>query len=361
MLSIPTTPYNPVNQEELIILDDILIENEEIVPYGNEHSNFAVMGRFGNVMLTNGETHYELEVNAGDVVRLYVTNVANVRPYNLSIPGAEMKLVGSDIGQYEYEEFVDHVVIAPAQRVFVDVYFEESGEYQLMNINPHEKYVLGTIVVAEQSSEQSYTESFYDDTENAEVIADIQSFSEYFDKEIDYEITLDVDMGMNMDNAPCHVMMGLVMGDCSDEERKEFTKELEEGHEIMPIEWEDEMNMRMSGSMVEWILRDSTGAENTDIQINTKVGDVIKMRFFNDPESMHPMQHPIHLHGQRFVITHINGEEVENKAWTDTALVPVGSTVDIVIDVTNPGEWMMHCHIAEHLEEGMMASFMVAP
>ena len=33
--------------------------------------------------------------------------------------------------------------------------------------------------------------------------------------------------------------------------------------------------------------------------------------------------------------------------------------MDILVDITNPGEWMMHCHIAEHLHAGMMTSFTV--
>jgi FtsP/CotA-like multicopper oxidase with cupredoxin domain len=36
-------------------------------------------------------------------------------------------------------------------------------------------------------------------------------------------------------------------------------------------------------------------------------------------------------------------------------------TVDILLDVTNPGLWMAHCHIAEHHESGMAWSFNVAP
>jgi FtsP/CotA-like multicopper oxidase with cupredoxin domain len=35
--------------------------------------------------------------------------------------------------------------------------------------------------------------------------------------------------------------------------------------------------------------------------------------------------------------------------------------VDILLDVTNPGSWMAHCHIAEHHEAGMMFSFTVVP
>ena len=41
--------------------------------------------------------------------------------------------------------------------------------------------------------------------------------------------------------------------------------------------------------------------------------------------------------------------------------MPTGQTVDILLDVTNPGLWMAHCHIAEHHEGGMMFSFNVDP
>jgi FtsP/CotA-like multicopper oxidase with cupredoxin domain len=43
----------------------------------------------------------------------------------------------------------------------------------------------------------------------------------------------------------------------------------------------------------------------------------------------------------------------------DTVLVRTGQTVDILLEVTNPGRWMAHCHIAEHHESGMMFSFEV--
>jgi FtsP/CotA-like multicopper oxidase with cupredoxin domain len=37
----------------------------------------------------------------------------------------------------------------------------------------------------------------------------------------------------------------------------------------------------------------------------------------------------------------------------------MGDTIDILLEVSNPGTWMIHCHIAEHLQSGMMASFIV--
>ena len=48
-------------------------------------------------------------------------------------------------------------------------------------------------------------------------------------------------------------------------------------------------------------------------------------------------------------------------AWKDTVVVPIGSTVDILVDFSNPGEWLFHCHIPEHMASGMMGMFKVLP
>jgi FtsP/CotA-like multicopper oxidase with cupredoxin domain len=52
---------------------------------------------------------------------------------------------------------------------------------------------------------------------------------------------------------------------------------------------------------------------------------------------------------------------VPNKVWKDTELIPVGQSVDILLDASNPGKWMLHCHIAEHLQAGMMTMFTIEP
>ena len=111
-----------------------------------------------------------------------------------------------------------------------------------------------------------------------------------------------------------------------------------------------------------WILRDrATGAENGDIDWKFKVGDVVKIRIYNAPESFHPMNHPIHIHGQRFLVLSMDGVENQNLVWKDTAIAPVGSTMDVLVEMSNPGDWMIHCHIAEHLSAGMMFGFTVEP
>ena len=69
----------------------------------------------------------------GEVVRFYLTNAANTRTFNLSFPGARMKVVGSDVGPYAREEWVESVVIAPAERYVVHVRFDRPGVVPLVN------------------------------------------------------------------------------------------------------------------------------------------------------------------------------------------------------------------------------------
>ena len=76
-------------------------------------------------------------------------------------------------------------------------------------------------------------------------------------------------------------------------------------------------------------------------------------------DSDHPMHHPFHLHwAGRFLVR--DGVTEPNLVWKDTVLVRTGQVVDILFDVSNPGLWMAHCHIAEHMQSGMMFSFTVA-
>ncbi len=71
------------------------------------------------------------------------------------------------------------------------------------------------------------------------------------------------------------------------------------------------------------------------------------------------MQHPIHFHGQRLMVLSTNGVKNDNPVWVDTVLVANGDTVDILLDASNPGDWVAHCHILEHAESGMMLKYTV--
>jgi FtsP/CotA-like multicopper oxidase with cupredoxin domain len=132
------------------------------------------------------------------------------------------------------------------------------------------------------------------------------------------------------------------------------------------IEWEDDMvevNRTTTPANTRWKLIDrSAGTENHGIAWRFTVGDQVKIRLVNEMDSDHPMHHPFHIHGAgRFLVLSRDGVDDPNLVWTDTVLVRTGEVVDILLDVTHPGRWMAHCHIAEHHESGMMFSFDVVP
>jgi FtsP/CotA-like multicopper oxidase with cupredoxin domain len=130
-----------------------------------------------------------------------------------------------------------------------------------------------------------------------------------------------------------------------------------------PVEWSGtmpEMDWIVTGRSAQWILRDpATGRENMDIDWKFRLGGVVKIRLVNDRSSLHAMQHPIHIHGQRFLVLSVNGVPNDNLVWKDTVQEPTGFVTDIHLELSNPGKWMMHCHIAEHLETGMRMVFEV--
>ncbi|MCZ7397769.1 MAG: multicopper oxidase family protein [Candidatus Methanoperedens sp.] len=346
----PTKNYSPVDKEVALFLDDIKIEKGDVDLFSKNFARFALTGRFGNIMLVNGETNYTLNVKKGEAVRFYLTNSANTRTFNSSIEGEKMKLVGGDSGRYEKETFVDHVTLGIAERYIVEVLFEKSGTFAILHTTPEKNYAIGKIIVSEDASESKKSSNFYMLKNNDDIVREIAPFKKYITAKPDNELQLTIDMSM-MDRSG--MMDSGMMG----------SNTMDENQPVEPIEWEEDAEMAMMNSMstsenVKWVIKDkATGKEKPRFKV--KVGDAKKISLFNHPDSMHPMQHPIHLHGQRFLVLTQDGKNSDNLVWKDTVLVPAGRTIDILVEFSNPGEWLIHCHIPEHAEAGMIASFTV--
>ncbi|MBX6331784.1 MAG: multicopper oxidase family protein [Gemmatimonadaceae bacterium] len=347
--------YSPANREQVLILDDLLVNADTLVSFGKEGPDFALMGRVGNLLLVNGEPRYTLRVKMGEVVRFYLTNASSARTYNLSFGSAAMKVLASDVSRFEREEWVRSVVLAPAERYIVEVRFDRPGRYALVNavqaINHYrgefepEVDTLGMVTVDSAPATPDYGRQFATLRANAAVSRDIDRYRPYFDKAPDKQLTLTV----RTNALPLATVQFMTIDTAY----------------YAPVEWVDgmpDMNWLSTSAQVQWIIRDdATGKENVDIDWHVAQGSVVKLRIVNDPKSFHPMQHPIHLHGQRMLVVARDGVATRNLVWKDTAIIPVGSTVDLLIDASNPGDWMLHCHIAEHLGAGMMTVLHVDP
>jgi FtsP/CotA-like multicopper oxidase with cupredoxin domain len=153
--------WNPVNREIPLVIDDILIENDRIAGFYKEFTNYALLGRFGNEFLVNGQPDFELQVRKGEVIRFFLTNVSNARTYNLSLPDVQTKIVGADLGKYEHEMFSDTLLISPAERMVMEAYFKNPGTYQLTHTQPDGEIALARIHVSETDTvDTSYARSF---------------------------------------------------------------------------------------------------------------------------------------------------------------------------------------------------------
>ncbi len=352
--------YASVDEEQTVILDDILLDDDGMpVAYGSDAADRTLMGRFGNTFLVNGDTPRPVEAGLGTVVRFSMVNASNTRTYRLVQPqGSLLKIVGGDSGRYEKEFFTDSYILSPSERVIAEVYFWDddvnTGNPATRTVTLVEADdpasptpVLSATIVGGVIGEDRLT-AFKTLRTHADVVQSIDPFRSSFDKEVDHTLALTMSMHGGMDSTGSPQMGGMNMAGAIPADG---------------IEWEDAaMNEMPMGSMMQWRLVDTaTGKSNKDLLWTAKVGDKLKIRIVNAKDSPHPMQHPIHFHGQRFLVLSDNGVKNDNLVWKDTTLVPAGHTVDILLDISNPGDWMFHCHIAEHLSNGMMGMLHVSP
>ena len=193
--------WPPVNRELALTLDDILLEDGKVAPFSRSEINYAAMGRFGDVLLVNGETELSLDAKLGEVVRLYLTNTANTRTFKVGA-GARMKLVGGDSGHVEHEEFVDAVVLAPSERVVVDLLFDTSGDLTLEHRTPALVCPLAAVHVSDERVEESFQEQFEALRTNADMAAERERIAPYQGAEPDKTLGFIAEMDMETPEGP---------------------------------------------------------------------------------------------------------------------------------------------------------------
>jgi FtsP/CotA-like multicopper oxidase with cupredoxin domain len=91
--------------------------------------------------------------------------------------------------------------------------------------------------------------------------------------------------------------------------------------------------------------------------VRVKVGQFYHWKVVNSTKEVHPF----HMHQAHFLVYLENDLPAQDPQWLDTVNVPVGGSVDVIMDFTNPvirGMSVFHCHLLNHEDKGMMAKIL---
>lgn len=102
-----------------------------------------------------------------------------------------------------------------------------------------------------------------------------------------------------------------------------------------------------------WDIDDKTCAERPIARLRLGRTYIFELR------NLTQYQHPIHLHGMSFKVIASNKRKI-TPYFTDTFLLGRNERAQVALVADNPGTWMFHCHVIDHMETGLMAAIEVA-
>lgn len=297
----------PYSQDVVWVIDDWLLgADRQLDPRFNTPHDMMHDGRWGNVVTVNGRTDETLAVRAGERIRLRLLNASNGRVYvpDLAALGDGARLIAVD-GMYLRAPIPPgRFELAPGNRIDLDLTFApgERREIPVRDTFTRTPQPLATILVDG-------------------VAPPALAFP-----------------------SPAHAVVPLWADALA-----------------TPVTHELRLNARRGGPFgLEWTVNDVAFAGHSHdshdhASFHLPRGRFAHLRFTNQSARLHP----IHLHGMFFKVLARNGTPVDEGYFRDTVLVHSKETVDIGLVPVDAGSWMLHCHILEHAEAGMMTMISV--
>ncbi len=280
------------------VIDDWRLgDDNQIDPDFNTSADRTQNGRWGNLITVNANVDEQLVVQPGGRVRLRLINASNGRVYTPDLGDLDATLIAVDGLTAKEHRPADGLVLAPGNRVDIDITAPTDS---------------GTYLVTDDYSgiEQPLASLVVDGDDDAtstfeppanEAVPDWDRAAE---APVDHELIFET---VNVDDEWLWTVNGLAYPD------------------YKPLE--------------------------------LTAGRFTKIRLVNET---HPL-HPIHLHGQFFKVLSLNGEPVDEPFFRDTVLLERLDVVEIGLVPLGVGTWVLHCHIQEHAEAGMMTIMNVGP
>jgi len=262
-------------------------------------------GTLGRLSTINGAPMPVLDLPAGQIVRLRVLNLDNTATYRLNLKGAgEARIYALDGNPIEPRPLGKDYWLGPGMRLCLALKVPAVGEEISLRDGPVR---LGTLrAVAAEGSATPWP--------------------------------------------PALPANPIAEPDLATAKKLNFNFEwvgstAEEGDTGTPSLWQ------ING--VAWDINDKTCADRPIARLEKGKSYIFELK------NMTQYQHPVHLHGMSFKVIASNRHKVI-PYFTDTYLLGRNERAQVALVADNPGTWMFHCHVIDHMETGLMAAIEVA-
>ena len=289
----------PYSRDEVWVLDDWRLGPDgEIDPRFVTRHDLAHDGRWGQVVTVNGDASKRMTVHPGERIRLRLVNTSNGRVYRPDFGVLSPKVIAVD-GMYTARPLdLDGFDLAPGNRLDLDIQIQAGAVGQ-------------TIAVVDRFTRRPFTLA------TLEVEGDA------------------VDTPAFAPPSNLHIPRWA-------------------GATERPVDVTYVLNAQRGGEHgIQWTINGKPWGEHSVTQLAE--GRWVRVRFQNDSARLHPM----HIHGQFFKVIAHNGQAVDDPYFRDTVLLRGRETIDVGMVPLDWGRWMMHCHILEHADSGMMTEVQV--
>lgn len=291
----------PYSRDEVWVLDDLRLGPDgQIDPNFVTRHDLAHDGRWGQLVTVNGEASHRMTVRPGERVRLRVVNTSNGRVYRPDFGLLDPKVIAVD-GMYTGEPLpMAEFELAPGNRLDVDFVVPRDAGGKTVDVVDRFSRRPFTLASLRVEGQAAATPKFA-----APSNPNMPAWSAAAERAVDVTYVLNAQLGGKYG--------------------------------------------------VQWTINGRPWGDHEVTQL--AAGSWVRVRFQNDSARLHPM----HIHGQFFKIIARNGQAVDSQYFRDTVLLHPRETIDIGMVPIDWGRWMMHCHILEHAESGMMTEVQVGP
>ncbi len=310
-------PGAPVADRDAVwVLSDFRLDREaRITPDFGHMRDASHDGRVGNTVAVNGRVAEGFAVRRGERVRLRLVNAANARMFRLRFEGHSPVVIALDGHPVEPHAVPQGIVLGPGMRA--DVVLDATGE---------------------PGSRHRVVDDWYRDAAYRLL-----------------DLAYDAAPGGAPSQAPVRAPDANPLAE-PDLARAERLPLVLGGGAMSPElqratpEERSRIAARMRGGGM-WTLNGHAMRGHVHAPLFTlRRGRSYVFEVVNDTA----WHHPLHLHGVAFRVL-----SAPMRPWRDTVLLAPRERLEIAFVADNPGDGMIHCHIIEHQDAGMMASMRI--